>query len=154
MRIRPASREDAVAISELLVALSKAHIAMAFGEEGKRNLIGSMTPDSIEGYMEEGFRFHVAVEGPRVVGVVGTRDESHLFHLFVHDDFQGQGLATQLWHVGRDACIDSGKNPGHFTVNSSLNAQQVYRHFGFEPLGGIREGGGVRDVPMRLELHS
>jgi len=152
MLIRTATIDDAQAISELLVTLSRAHIAPAFGEEGRQILLNSMTPEAIEGFMAAGFRYHVAVEEDRVVGVVGTRDESHLFHLFVADAFQGQGLATRLWHVGRDACLASGSNPGYFTVNSSLNAQQVYLHFGFEPLGGVREGGGVRDVPMRLEL--
>jgi hypothetical protein len=37
-------------------------------------------------------------------------------------------------------------------VNASLNARGVYEHWGFVPIGGIREGGGVRDVPMRMDL--
>ena len=51
-----------------------------------------------------------------------------------------------------NACLESGENPGYFTVNSSLNAQEVYRHWDFSPIGGVREGGGVRDVPMKMEL--
>jgi GNAT superfamily N-acetyltransferase len=151
MLIRPASSADSQVISDLLTYLANKYIAVEFAAEGIKNLLDSMTPDAIESFFNQGFRYHVGEVDTTVVGVIGTRDNSHLFHLFVDDEFQGQGYATQLWSVAKTACVEAG-NPGYFTVNSSLNAQLVYKAWGFSPVGGIREGGGVRDVHMRMEI--
>ncbi len=151
MDIRSGGITDAVAISELLTMLSKKYIIGTFSEEGVNNLLNSMTPIAIRSFFEQGYRYHVGEIDTRIIAVIGTRDDSHLFHLFVDDKHQGKGYATELWQVGRDACIKAG-NLDYFTVNSSLNAQEVYLGWGFKPIGGIREGGGVRDIPMRMEL--
>ena len=151
VQIRGGVATDAAEISALLSTLADRFIVTEFSEEGRRNLLNSMTPAAIEQFFADGYRYHVAVDGGEIVGVVGTRDNSHLFHLFVAESYQGQGLSSRLWHVGRDACLDAG-NPGFFNVNASLNAQNVYRRWGFEPIAGVREGGGVRDLPMRMAL--
>lgn len=152
MDIQAGRRSDAPAISHLLTQLSIDHIVGSFGAEGRKNMLNSMTPEAIEGFFDQGFRYHLGVVDGQVIGVVGTRDNSHLFHLFVEDSHQGSGYASALWAVAKQACLDSGMNPGHFTVNSSLNSQDIYKHWGFRPIGGIREGGGVKDLPMRMEL--
>ncbi|MBO6558873.1 MAG: GNAT family N-acetyltransferase [Pseudomonadales bacterium] len=141
-------------ISKLLVDLASKYIIDSFNDEGKKNMLSSMTPEAIEGFFDNGFRYHIGEIDGDVVGVVGTRDNSHLFHLFIDDRFQGHGYSSQLWAIGKKACLDSGENPGYFTVNSSLNAQDVYKHWGFIPVGEIREGGGVKDMPMRMEVAS
>ena len=153
MIIRPASRTDSAAISKLLTYLAVKYIAVGFSDEGVSNLLGSMKAEAIQACFDQGFRYHIGEIETRTIGVVGTRDNSHLFHLFVDDRYQGHGYATQLWSVAKSACIESG-NPGYFTVNSSLNAQEVYKGWGFSPIGGIREGGGVRDVPMKMKVAS
>lgn len=150
MDIRPGLVRDSQTISRLLTALSNKYIVGKLSEEGANNLLGSMTVTAIQGFFNQGYRYHVGEIDSKIVGVVGTRDNSHLFHLFVDDEHQGKGYSSTLWQVGREACLAAG-NPGYFTVNSSMNAQAVYKGWGFVPLGGIREGGGVKDIPMRLE---
>jgi len=83
--------------------------------------------------------------------VIGIKENSHLYHLFVADPFQGRGHAQQLWQHAKAECLASG-NPGVFTVNSALNAAPVYRKWGFEPLCEVRERSGIKDIPMRLLL--
>ena len=151
MDIRLASKSDAIAISELISALAKKYIAVSFNEEGVRNLLDSMTPTAIENYIEQGYRYHVGEIENKTVGVVATRDNSHLYHLFVDESYQGQGFASKLWKAALSACIASDA-PDYFTVNSSLNAQAVYKGWGFVSIGGVREGRGVKDVPMELKL--
>lgn len=152
MEIRPGRKFDSESISILLTSLAVKYIAKSFSEEGRTNLLNSMTPEAIEGFFDDGFRYHVGEIDGEIVGVVGTRDDSHLFHLFVDDRYQGKGYSSRLWAIGREACLKSGNNPGYFTVNSSLNAQHVYERWGFERDGSLREGGGVKDQPMRMKL--
>jgi len=149
MQIRRATIEDAAAISDLIRPLAERYIANEFSPEGAANLLASMEADAIEGYLASGYEYHVAEEDGMLVGVVGVRDNSHLYHLFVADEFRGRGFARELWRVARDACRAAG-NVGEFTVNSSRFAVGTYRKFGFVETGPPETKNGVTSVPMKL----
>jgi Acetyltransferase (GNAT) family. len=142
MKIRTATIEDAAAISQLVYSLSAKYITIDFNHEGARNLLASMEATAIEGYLRSGFRYHIAEENGIVLGVIGVRENKYLYHLFVTEARQKQGLATRLWRVAREACIAAG-NPGEFTVNSSRFALPFYRKLGFVQVGAPESRGGV-----------
>ena len=56
-----------------------------------------MTPAAIAKYIRRGYRYHVAENENVIVGIVGIRDNSHLYHLFVAESHQGRGMAKALW---------------------------------------------------------
>jgi N-acetylglutamate synthase-like GNAT family acetyltransferase len=149
MQHREARITDARAISELIRPLAEKHIACELSPEGASNLLASMEPRAIEGYMTSGFKYHVAEDNGVVIGVVGVRDNSHLYHLFVADDYRGRGIAHDLWRVARAGCVEAG-NVGEFTVNSSRFAVEMYRRFGFVETGPPETKNGVTSVPMKL----
>ena len=149
MRIREATIEDAHAISDLIRPLAETYIAREFPPEGAANLLASIDPDAIERYLRSGYEYQVAEENGAIVGAVGIRDNSHLYHLFIADDFRGRGFARQLWLVALDACRQSG-NAGEFTVNSSAFAVAMYRKFGFVETGPPETKNGVTSVPMKF----
>ena len=82
------------------------------------------------------------------LGVVATKEESHLFHLFFEKSYQCRGIGRKLWHVARDACLANG-NSGRFTVNSSKGSRGVYESFGFVAQQEVCVG-GVQFIPMVL----
>ena len=151
MLIRPANVGEATAISDLIRPLAREYIAHEFSDEGARNLLSSMTPEAIDGYLRSGYRYHVAEDAGCLVGVVGVRDNKHLYHLFVIEGYQGQGLARELWCVAKEACMGAG-NPGEFTVNSSRFALGVYRKFGFAESGLPENSEGVVYFPMKYPV--
>lgn len=130
MKIRLATADDAGSISTLILPLAEKYIAHEFSEQGSRKLLSGMTPVAIRNYIDSGFRYHVAEQSGRIVGVVATRDNSHLYHLFVAEPYQGRGLARRLWDSARRACREAG-NPGEYTVNSSRLAVGMYEKLGF-----------------------
>jgi GNAT superfamily N-acetyltransferase len=148
MLIRLAGIDDAAAISELIRPLAARYIAHELSAEGAKNLLGSMTPDAIERCFRSNYRYHVAEGQGEVVGVVATRDNHHLFHLFVAESHQRRGLAKRLWAVAKQACLDAGGS-GAFTVNSSQFALGVYKKLGFVEASPPVEQNGVVFVPMR-----
>ncbi|MCW8925693.1 MAG: GNAT family N-acetyltransferase [Xanthomonadales bacterium] len=150
MIIRKANAEDINAISSLLIQLSEKFITSSFTDEGKGNLLRSMNPEAIRGYFDQGYRYHVADRDGEILGVVGMKNDTHLYHLFVAEAEQGAGLARRLWETAKSDCL-SRSSPEYFTVNSSLNAEKVYKSWGFVPVAGVRETGGVKDIPMKLE---
>ncbi|MCG8588682.1 MAG: GNAT family N-acetyltransferase [Proteobacteria bacterium] len=150
VRIRPGVVGDAEAISDLIVSLAKKFITPDFTPEGTKAFLATASPEAIRSYFEQGFRYSVAEERAALVGVVATRDDNHLYHLFVAESAQGRGLARRLWETARAECVARG-NSGPFTVNSSRYAEAVYRRFGFVRVGDESEQDGVVVVPMRLE---
>ena len=82
-----------------------------------------------------------------IAGIVGVRDNKHLYHLFVAEEYQGQGLAKELWSLAKKACLEAG-NPGEFTVNSSRFALGMYKKFGFTESGPPENRQGVIYFPM------
>ncbi len=79
--------------------------------------------------------------------VAAIKPPTHLYHLFVRTDQQRTGIGTKLLKIVDAWCVDSFGTP-IVTVNSSLNAVEAYRRFGFNTDGPIIEIDGVRHQPM------
>lgn len=72
---------------------------------------------SIREFVANGFRYHVAELNGRIVGFVGVRDNKHLYHLFVANEYQRQGLGRRLWSTARTACLAGGR-PRSFPIGA------------------------------------
>lgn len=81
------------------------------------------------------------------------REETHLYHLFVSDEYQGQGLSRKLWETAMSD-VKTRVEVTSFTVNSAVNAEHVYLSFGFKRINDVRSRGGMVDIPMELTLES
>ena len=151
MIIRKAKHNDIDGISQLITPLVIKYISPTCSKEGGQLILNSMAPNCISNYFDAGYEYHVAELNGELIGVVGMKDNAHLYHLFVVDSQQGKGLSRKLWELARDECLANG-NQGKFTVNSALNAADVYLKFGFVPVSGVREEFGVKDMPMELTV--
>jgi GNAT superfamily N-acetyltransferase len=149
--IRDARPGDIPEISRLISDLAARYIVHDFTAEGAERLLSAMSEHAIAGYFQDGYRCHVAETHESLAGVVATRDNRHLYHLFVADRHQGRGLATRLWHVARDACL-AEHDAREFTVNSSRFAVGFYEKLGFVRQADFQEHGGVISIPMKLLL--
>jgi ribosomal protein S18 acetylase RimI-like enzyme len=149
LAIRRMSPDDIEVIAKLLERLARVHITHEFSPKAQQTFLKKNNADSIRQFVANGFRYHVAGLGGEIVGFVGIRDNKHLYHLFVEEQFQRQGIGRALWDVARAECLASG-NPGAFTVNSSNNAVPIYERLGFVRTGPTEERDGVRYNPMAL----
>lgn len=147
--IRPARLEDAADISRLICILAKRCILPEFSSDGREKFLAEHTPEAMRRRFESGFDYHLAVNGGELLGLVGIRDRSHLFHLFVAEGEQGQGLGRMLWRHALERCDWASSE---VTVNSSRNAVPVYERFGFKVCAPEQNTGGIRFVPMKLDL--
>ena len=141
---------DAEAISDLVVASVEAFIAPTVEAEGVRHLVAIASPEAIRARLAEGYRFHLAhAADGELVGIAATRDDQHLYFLYVEGAWHGSGLGRELWNIARAACEAAGHH-GPYTVNASNNARGFYKRLGF--VGGRREEkDGVVFWPMVLE---
>lgn len=151
MELRPASVEDVGAIAALVRGLTEKYITPEFPPEARQRMLGSMSDEATLARLRQGFEHQVAVADDVIVGVVVTRDDHHLYHLYVAETHQGQGVARRLWEYVKAFCI-ARSDTKEFTVNASNYAVQVYESFGFRRDGPMRNEDGILVNPMILHL--
>ena len=112
-----------------------------------------MTTEAINQSMQSEYRYHVAEVNGMLTGVVAVKGNTHLYHLFVSEQFHRKGIAKKLWRLAMKECLCNG-NTGEFTVNSSAYALGVYKKLGFVAQPGPKEKNGVVFYPMKLIVQS
>jgi len=149
--IRDAEPEDAEAISALILSLTSFFLADPADPEAAAPFFATISPEALRANLTDGrYRYQLAESGGELAGVVGVRNDAHLYHLFVAAPFHRQGLAARLWAAARQAARAAG-NPGRFTVNSSRYAVPVYRRLGFRVTGPEVLKDGIAFIPMELD---
>ena len=147
--IRAARPEDVSAIASLLETLARKYITYEFAQTAEQKFLKSNDEASINTFIAEGFLYWVAERSNEIIGFVGVRNNSHLYHLFVADSAQHRGVARALWQTAMDRCRAAG-NSGRFTVNSSNNAVAAYESFGFVRAGPQQNSDGVLFNPSSV----
>lgn len=147
MNIRDANKTDAPAIADLVCKLSIEHIATSLGDGGLEKLLSSMSTNATEKRIADGWPHLCALDGDKLVGIVVVKPPTHLYHLFVHTDYQRSGIGKNLFTIADDwSTSASGERLA--TVNSSLNAIKIYECIGFDSNGPIIDSDGVKYQPM------
>jgi GNAT superfamily N-acetyltransferase len=150
MLIRPATIEDAAAISEFVITISRTHIAPTLSDAGLNHLLSGMTVPAMNERLSQGFQFFTAHDGERMIGVAAIRLPAHLYYLFVTTEYQRTGVGQALWRHIRNWITETSAAP-QITVNSSLNAVGAYERMGFRVSGPNEETEDVRYQPMVWE---
>ena len=150
MNLRPANASDAAAFAALIMS-HRALLTLDPEGRGAEQFFESVSTDALRDYLESDRYTYTVAEGDgEILGFIGIRDRSHLFHLFVSSDHQGKGIGRRLWdNALRVASEQSNAVP--FTVNSSLNAVPVYRRFGFVEAAPRVDKHEVAFLPMRRQ---
>lgn len=152
--IRRAIASDVAAIAQVICISAQTHITPEFSAEAAAHFLQANNEAAISGFMQQGFVYFVventAATGAEIIGCIGMRNHSHLYHLFINEAWQGQGLARRLWLQAMLYCEQQG-NPGLYTVNSSNNAVAVYQALGFVRTGPMQQMHGVLFNPMQWE---
>lgn len=145
MLIRDATNQDIPAISALVLSLADHYLGGAqsdlpvwFSE--------SLTDDQFARRLSSPEYFNrVAITGGQLAGYVCMKSSGHLYHLFVPERHQRQGVARALWESILASC-----ERRTYTVRSSLTAVPIYERFGFTVTAPAAEKDGLWFQPMAL----
>lgn len=88
--------------------------------------------------------FYGAFENNKIIGVIATRDLSHIALFFVDGNYHKQGIGRKLFNK-----VSELNNKEFFTVNSSPYAHEVYKHLGFEDTDVEQCINGLKFYPMK-----
>lgn len=154
LQIRPATPADVEAISRLLIALTREHIAVDCTAAGLDTLLHSMRPEAVLERLNANYVTWVAIESDRLAGVCSLRLPSHVFHLFVAAEIRKQGVGRALLQTAVQHCLETDPGIAALTLNASSFAIPAYLKMGFVMDGPAQEANGVRSQPARLPLVS
>lgn len=70
--------------------------------------------------------FYGAYDNNKILGVIATKDISHIALFFVDGKYHKQGIGRKLYNK-----VEALNNNAFFTVNSSPYAHEVYKHLDF-----------------------
>jgi GNAT superfamily N-acetyltransferase len=99
-------------------------------------------------YIAEASRlFVVAHDSHGLAGFISLKNGTRISQFFVEPRHQGQGLGRRLWNEAQRLARTSDDT--EFTVDSSRNAVAIYKRFGLEATGPVRQEAKVIFIPMR-----
>ena len=146
MNIRPALLKDAQPIRNLVLSLARYYLVDE-ATELPDWFVDTLNLASFEDrLLSPEFKNYVLEEHSRLVGYVSIRNDEHIYHLFVSEDYQGQGFSRQLWEYARKQ-----SRAEKFWLRSSLHAVPIYKRFGFTESGDVGVRDGISFQPMHLE---
>ena len=153
MNIRSGSPADATTLAAMIAGFQPI-LTLDPSGAGAEHYLASVSETAERGYLESPrYSYFIAEREDKVVGFIAIRDGTHLFHLFVAEESQGQGVATALWRRAREYALRAS-GASEFTVNSSLNAVAINERFGFVPCGAEVHAHGIAFLPMSLRLQN
>ena len=149
LRIRLATVDDARAIGVLVRRGVRRDVLPDQTAAAGAYLMKTMSARAERQRILAGHRYHLAELGGDLVGVIATRDDRHIFRLFVARRFQRRGIARALL---RAALTDCRRRAGtrKFTLNASAFAIPAYQRMGFVRTGRtlVKGSGSVVAAPM------
>lgn len=83
----------------------------------------------------------------RIVGVIATKDLSHIALFFVDGNYHRQGIGRKLYDK-----VKLLNENNFFTVNSSPYAHEVYKHLGFIDTNEEQCVNGLKFYPMKIDF--
>lgn len=146
MSIRLATENDVSKVVDLVASLAPYYLDNSIHELPSwfRNSLSAsafLTRISSPEYMNFVFE-----EAGSIAGYISLKDKSHLYHLFVPEEYQGRGIARLLWEHVKEC-----SHANVFFLRSSLYAVPIYKRFGFLESGPSGTKDGISFQPMELK---
>jgi GNAT superfamily N-acetyltransferase len=152
IRIRELEEDEIGEAHDLVSSVFDEFVAPLFSDEGIHEFHSFIEPSKLRERLSSKSFILVAEANVKMVGVIGVRDWSHVFLLFVKSDHQRKGIARLLLLETLKRCKNVKPDPEKITVNSSPNAVEAYRRMGFIQTSEEQLTHGIRYVSMVLGL--
>jgi len=88
--------------------------------------------------------FYAALDGEKVVGALGMRENNHIGYFYIDPSYQKQGIGKALFNLMKGNCEEKV-----FTVNAMPTGVNAYSRLGFLQTGDLINTNGVITTPMK-----
>ncbi len=142
MEIRKILKEEMKNALDLVWKVFLEYEAPDYSEEGIEEFKKSISDMNWVNARE----FYGAFNKNQLLGVIATKDISHIALFFIDGKYQKQGIGRKLYNK-----VELLNNKGYFTVNSSPYAHEIYKHLGFIDTDVEQCINGLRFYPMKKD---
>jgi len=161
--LRHATEADAGSVSDLIICVARAQLRDEFTPEGWDLFLRLINKQTQRGIInDKDFAYWLAIieieatsiepAREKIVGLLSSKRQLHVFHFFILPDYQRLGIGTKLW---RNYLMHIPHQQGlKITVNSSDYALEFYKHLGFRNSGERAIKNGLAHTPMQFYLSS
>ncbi|MBC7960525.1 MAG: GNAT family N-acetyltransferase [Vallitaleaceae bacterium] len=133
-------------VENLVKQVFNEYIAADYSEVAVMDFNLFCTSENIQSrIIQQNHQVFVAKNQEQVVGVIETRDESHICMLFVHKQYQRKGIAKAL------LLMAFPYTNREITVNASPFAVIIYQKLGFTKITEEIVRNGITYIPMMRE---
>lgn len=143
MEIRKISKEEIKDALDLVWKVFLEYEAPDYTEEGIEEFKRSIDDTNWVNARE----FYGAFSENKLLGIIATKDISHIALFFVDGRYHNQGIGRKLYNK-----VELLNNKGYFTVNSSPYAHEIYKHLGFVDTDTEQCIKGLRFYPMKKDI--
>ena len=142
MNIRKINKEEMNEALNLVWRVFLEFEAPDYTEEGIKEFKRSINDNE---WVNERKFYGVFNEDNKLLGVIATKDITHIALFFVKGEYHKQGIGRKLYEE-----IKSLNKEGYFTVNSSPYAHDIYKHLGFVDTDKEQCINGLKFYPMKV----
>ena len=150
--IREMLKDELIDVLKLIKTVFMEFEAPDYSEEGVQTFLNFIELISIQKMFDDGtLKCWVCIKDKKIVGVMVSKNISHICMLFVDKAYHKRGIAKQLFdEFSQDVKRNSEKKT--LTVNSSPYAVGFYHKMGFKDTENELEKDGIRFVPMEKSI--
>ena len=152
--IKEVSGRDIKRAIELVNNVFSEFVAVDYSEQGKvtfetylENKLEEVSTELNSGHK----KMWAYYQDDTILGVIATRDVSHISLMFVDKQYHRRGIAKQLLQVVIDE-LKQDTGIIQITVNSSPYAVKIYEHLGFLKTEEMQEKDGIIFIPMMRSI--
>lgn len=138
---------EAQEVENLIKGVFYQYIAYDYSEQGVQDFLTYINNEQIvRRLLGENHKICLAKTHHEIVGVIETRNDSHITLLFVQKDFQRRGIAKGLIERVFEGHV------GDMTVNASPYGAPIYEKMGFTKIAGELIKNGITYIPMIKDM--
>lgn len=148
--IREVTNADLKRALDLVNNVFSEFVAVDYSEEGNNtfnNYLKVKYKEIADGLENGHKKMWGYYKNGEVIGVIATRDISHISLMFVDKKHHRKGIARQLFNAVL-AELKKNEDITQLTVNSSPYAVEIYERLGFAKTGVQQEKDGIVFTPM------
>ena len=135
---------------ELVNGVFSEFVAVDYSEQGKNTFeayLKNKYEEVSADLKSDNKKMWAYYQDDKILGVIATRDVSHIALMFVDKQHHRKGIARQMFNVVLED-LKKNESVTQVTVNSSPYAVKVYEHLGFIKTGEQQEKDGILFTPM------
>ena len=142
MEIKILRGHDVKIANQLIKDVFLKTIAPTYQKEGVDEFLSCFDDENILSLMKEKHLIMIGAFDPQLIGVIGIMDLKHIQSLFVDENYQHQGIGSQLLSHALNLMV------GDVSVNAALSAVSFYSQHQFTATDSPKCENGIEYVPM------